>query len=354
MFSGGAKQHKERKVNAYNAWSYIIAKEINDDAEPGEAQRLVNMQHDRINEYHALTDEQKSMYIKQYEEERESRKFGTRLSQVGRANDMSHICGELEKMIYGLKNRAGVDGFFCIVRNNTEFQSKPYWYFTDARLETYLRGRIRGWDCVNIAALAEAFCIAGCDYGTFYRTSKAKADYLKGEIRDKVRTMLCTITGNPNAVMNYANHEQEIVLCYGVELVGWTHSQFTNPSSLSTSLPPLRILLAALESGACSFQRLSPKELGARQKAHDEKVAVGTIATQKQCSDAGKSRKKQKLAESRSDNNNNNNGARCDIHGKDVSVSAGATATAGTGAGMGASAGAGVGASVGMGAVCYV
>ena len=60
---------------------------------------MVNMQHDRIDEYHALTEEQKSMYIKQYEEERESRKFGTRLSQVGRANDMSHICGELEKMV---------------------------------------------------------------------------------------------------------------------------------------------------------------------------------------------------------------------------------------------------------------
>ncbi|KAI0658035.1 hypothetical protein C8Q70DRAFT_1055408 [Cubamyces menziesii] len=108
----------------------------------------------------------------------------------------------------------------------------------------------------------------------FYRTSKAKANYLKGEIRDKVRTMLCTITGNPNAVMNYANHEQEIVLCYGVELVGWTHSQFANPLSLSISLPPLCILLAALESGACSFQCLSPKELEARQKAHDEKVVA--------------------------------------------------------------------------------
>ncbi|KAJ8455914.1 hypothetical protein ONZ51_g12300 [Trametes cubensis] len=301
MFSGGAKRHKERKVNAYNAWSSAIAKEINDDAEPGEAQRLVNMQHDRIDEYHALSKEEKSKYIKQFEEERESRKFGTRLTQRGRANDMTHVCQEIEKMIYGLKNRAGVDGFFCLVRNNTEFQSKPYWYFTDERLERYLRGRIRGWDCVNIAAQAEAFCIAGCDFTTIYKTSKDKAEYLKSEIRDKIRTMLCAITGNPNAVMNYTNHEQEIVLRYGVELVGWTHSQFTNPSAISTSLPPLRSLLAALESGVCHFRRIPPTELAARQQAYDLKVMTGVVALRKQRSDAGKPRKKRKRVDAESD-----------------------------------------------------
>ncbi|KAI0629627.1 hypothetical protein C8Q77DRAFT_1161207 [Trametes polyzona] len=241
LFSGGAKMRKERKPNAYNAWSYAIAKEINEDAEPGDAQHLLSMQSERIDEYHALTAQEKAKYIEQLQEERQSQKFGTRLTHE-----------EIEKMLYALKNRTGVEAFVCIVRNNNEFHAPPYWYFTDMRLDCFLRGRIRGWDCVTIASLSEAFSVAGCDFASYYTTSKAKADHFKAEIRDRIREMLCTETGNKKAVMNYVNHELNVVLRYGVELVGY-HASFVNPSSLTSSLPTLRNLLAAIDDGTCHF-----------------------------------------------------------------------------------------------------
>ncbi|KAI0368481.1 hypothetical protein BV20DRAFT_1054061 [Pilatotrama ljubarskyi] len=35
MFFGSVNPLKDRKANAYNAWSHSLAKEINEDAEPG-------------------------------------------------------------------------------------------------------------------------------------------------------------------------------------------------------------------------------------------------------------------------------------------------------------------------------
>jgi hypothetical protein len=47
------------------------------------------------------------------------------------------------------------------------------------------------------------------------------------------------ITGNPKALMRYANYEEEIVIRYGIKLEGWTYENLKNPSELSSSLPPL-------------------------------------------------------------------------------------------------------------------
>ncbi|KAI9057834.1 hypothetical protein FKP32DRAFT_1607007 [Trametes sanguinea] len=260
LFSGGAKMQKERKPNAYNAWSSAIAKEANEEAEPGVAQRLVSLQQEKLDEYHALTDAEKA------------------------------------QLLYGLKNRVGVEAFVCVVRNNTEFHAPPFWYFTDLRLDRFLRGRIRGWDCVTIASLSEAFSVAGCDFAlgdatAYYSTSKEKADYYKREIRDRIRDMLSVATGNEKAVMNYVSHEKDIAIRYGVELIGYT-TPFVNPSSLTSSLPTLRNLLAAIEDGSCHFRRIPPAELQKRTKEYDEKVKSGAIAPRKVRSDAGKTHAK--------------------------------------------------------------
>jgi hypothetical protein len=54
--------------------------------------------------------------------------------------------------------------------------------------------------------------------------------------------MVVEISGNPKAVMQYVNYEEDIVLHYGVVLEGWTHDKFVNPSKLSSTLPPLQKL----------------------------------------------------------------------------------------------------------------
>lgn len=66
-----------------------------------------------------------------------------------------------------------------IVRNNSQFLTKPQWYFTDTRLEDYMTTAIRkgGWDTERIGTLAEAFCIAGCDVNGEFGTSMISGYY---------------------------------------------------------------------------------------------------------------------------------------------------------------------------------
>lgn len=93
--------------------------------------------------------------------------------------------------------------------------------------------------------------------------------------------------------MQYANYEEAIVLKYGIELVGWTHEKFCNPSELSNALEPLRKLLEALNSQTCKFVKLSPSERRDRQAKYKSDVASGAIAPRqrKTRKDAGTKRK---------------------------------------------------------------
>jgi hypothetical protein len=64
----------------------------------------------------------------------------------------------------GLGNRVGIEGFFCIVRNNAEFGMAPEWYFTSPELEAYMPIATRKrWDTGQVGVKLEAFAVAGCD-----------------------------------------------------------------------------------------------------------------------------------------------------------------------------------------------
>lgn len=63
-----------------------------------------------------------------------------------------------------LKSHVGVEGFFCIVRNTTEFNMPPIWFFTSNELCNYMDIAVRKkWDLVEVGGRLEAFAIAGCD-----------------------------------------------------------------------------------------------------------------------------------------------------------------------------------------------
>ena len=63
-----------------------------------------------------------------------------------------------------LKLRVGIEGFFCIVRNTTEFSLMPIWFFTSPELAEYMDIAVRRkWDLTEVGSRIEAFAIAGCD-----------------------------------------------------------------------------------------------------------------------------------------------------------------------------------------------
>lgn len=106
--------------------------------------------------------------------------------------------------------------------------------------------------------------------------------------------------------MQYVNYEEDIVQRYGIELQGWTYDRFVNPSELSTSLPLLRKLLNAIDTGDCKFVKLTAEERRKRLETYKKKVAKGEIKVRERKirSDAGKRKRKVGLNESSDDDEN--------------------------------------------------
>jgi hypothetical protein len=57
----------------------------------------------------------------------------------------------VQMMGLNLRIGIGIEGFFCIVRNTSEYHMKPHWYFSSPKLEQYAGcsmqevGNIRSW-----------------------------------------------------------------------------------------------------------------------------------------------------------------------------------------------------------------
>ena len=114
---------------------------------------------------------------------------------------------------------------------------------------------------------------------------------------------LVEISGNPQAVMQYANYEEGIVQRYGIELRGWTYDRIMNPSDLSTAVGPLSKLRNAINSGDCKFVKLTAEERRERLEAYEAKIAAGEVKARerKRRSDAGSKKRKSKAVVDDSD-----------------------------------------------------
>ncbi|PIL29412.1 hypothetical protein GSI_09464 [Ganoderma sinense ZZ0214-1] len=290
IFSGGEKLGKGRKVNAYNAWSHQLAKEKNAEADPGEASNLLELQQEYRDEYDKLTPAQKMDLCAMLMEERDSRTFGVRVNQKGRTLDVMNTFWYITAMLLSLKCRCGIEAFVGVVRNNTEYDLRPQWFFTSSTINRYLTGAIKKWDVEVIGSQMEVFSIAGCEIFTFLQTNRDRAEWMKNEIREKMNAMYSEAIGQKGLTMQYKNFEQTVAIGHGLDLVGWTHDVFANPASLPASIEPLRKLLNALDIGDCHFVQLSHAERERCRLAFQEQVDAGAVKMRKSCSDKGKKR----------------------------------------------------------------
>ncbi|KAI9065182.1 hypothetical protein FKP32DRAFT_1671419 [Trametes sanguinea] len=286
MFSGALKQGKTREPSAFNAWLHLRAKENADGSV-----NIAQLSDNDLEEYHQLSQEEKQALKAELMEERNSRQFGVRLDQRGRTQDVSHVCNKIEEMLTGLQSRAGVEAFYCVVRNTPDFSLKPRWWFSSAPLDEFLRGTIRGFQPERIGVLAEAFAIAGPDYLSHLKNTEQKAAFLKSEIRDLVGDALVQASGDTAATMSYVNFRRDIELRYGITIDGWCHTQFCTPSKMSSAIAPLEALRDALRDGTCKFVPLTHAKKLELQREYDDLQASGAQPKRKQRSDAGKKRK---------------------------------------------------------------
>ncbi|KAJ7062973.1 hypothetical protein B0H15DRAFT_958756 [Mycena belliarum] len=274
MFQGGARMlTHQTKVNPYNAFKAEKAAECRDR---GEAKNVADLHNEYFEEYSQLTDEQKADIVERHQDLRTREVKLRRETPRGKIQDVANTARNMELLMVGLGRRVGIEGFFCIVRNSSDFHMKPRWYFTSKALQEYMPLATRAkWTTTGVGAKVEAFAVAGCDVVNLLRNSKQKADHLKMTIRDLMTEKFSAITKKPNSKFPYVNYEEDCVHKYGYRLVGWTYGELVNPSEMSTSLPALEKLRDALRDDECHFEKLSTEALATRIAEYKADVAAG-------------------------------------------------------------------------------
>ncbi|KAJ7482798.1 hypothetical protein B0H11DRAFT_2193174 [Mycena galericulata] len=276
MFQGGARMvNHQEKINPYNAFKAEKAAECRDRGESKDGPEL----HDEyFDEYKNLTTTEKDALVERFRLIRDREPKLRRDTPRAKIQDVANIVRNMKLLMVGLGNRVGIEGFFCIVRNSPDFHMQPQWFFTSRELEQYMPiATRRKWVTSEVGTKMEAFAVAGCDVLNLLRTSKQKADFLKAGIREGISEKLITITGDANAQMQYVWYEEDIVLKYGIILVGWTFPEIVNPSELSTSLPGLQELYDAIKNDTCKFEKLSSEAKKARRAKWAADVEAGRM-----------------------------------------------------------------------------
>ncbi|TFK59157.1 hypothetical protein BDN72DRAFT_906111 [Pluteus cervinus] len=293
MFFGGGIHlvNHHDKVNPFNAFMSIKARENRMDGE--DLLKLKALQALHLAEYHGLNETERLAYVEEFMALKVANLELQRPTPRARIQDVSNVIRNIELLLLGLQRRAGVHAMVCIFRNTTTYVMDPQWFFTSAELEPYLPMAVgKQWNTAQVGARLEAFAIAGCDTSKLFKTVQQKVEFYKMSIRNRVNHSLRQITGNSNLQMQYVHFETRIVHQYGVNIVGWTHPTFGNPSELSSSLEPLKKLYDALVSGECKFVKLSEADVDKRKKEYEAKLASGEVEVteRKQRKDAGTKR----------------------------------------------------------------
>ncbi|KAJ6449009.1 hypothetical protein C8R45DRAFT_1084351 [Mycena sanguinolenta] len=151
FFQGGAHMvNRQEKINPYNAFKAEKAAQRREDGETG--LKVQELHEEYKEEYEALTAAEEDIP-----------KICCDTPKV-RVQDVANTVRSIEALFQGLSYRVGVKGFFCIVRNSTEFYMGPQWYFTSDALRRYIPLAMRRkWDTAEVGTRLEAFAVAGCD-----------------------------------------------------------------------------------------------------------------------------------------------------------------------------------------------
>ncbi|KAJ7730225.1 hypothetical protein DFH07DRAFT_781667 [Mycena maculata] len=217
MFQGSARMaNSQSKIDPYNALRAEKA------AECGEVKDTPTLHTDYFDEYKTLTEEEKDALVKRFRDTK-TREVKLRCNTPCRKiQDVVNIVRNIKLLMVGLGTCVGVEGFFCIDRNSSDFHMQPQWFFTSRKLEQYMPiATCRKWVTVEI------FCIRASR-----RPTSSKAGVREG-LTEKLSVV--GIMGDPKAQMAYVWYEEDIVQKYGVILMGWTFPELVNPSELSTS-----------------------------------------------------------------------------------------------------------------------
>ncbi|KAJ7743994.1 hypothetical protein B0H14DRAFT_2406887 [Mycena olivaceomarginata] len=162
FLQGGAHMvHHQKNANSFNAFKNAKAEE---NREAGIKEDAIALQANHIDEYLALSTEEKKALVADFEEVKAQNFHLHRDTPRARIQDVSNVVRNIKILLSALSKRVGIEALFCVFRNNAEFFMEPEWFFTRPELENYMEfAAAKRWDTGQVGAKLEAFAIAGCD-----------------------------------------------------------------------------------------------------------------------------------------------------------------------------------------------
>ncbi|ESK96797.1 hypothetical protein Moror_6669 [Moniliophthora roreri MCA 2997] len=274
FFQGGVRLMKsQEKTNNFNAWKCVKSHELRESGITG--LNTIEISKRFITEYHALKRSKRKMreMLRKYQMLASGLrdKFFKAPTARRRAQDMAHTAASVVKMLDALKRRAGVEGFFLLVRSHPNGFTEPKWYWSNPKLEPYMKIACKGgWDSDRVSTRVEAFAVAGCNVDGTVKKSSAKVQALKNDIREKAKEKLSAeLGGQEISQIPWENFASQITLEHRIVPKNWP-GKFQNPSRMSSSPTALRALLKGLEDGSIGFMQLDPDEFEVWKKKYDE------------------------------------------------------------------------------------
>ncbi|KAG1840346.1 hypothetical protein F4604DRAFT_1598931 [Suillus subluteus] len=253
------RRQKQKKTSAWSAFMHFKGKETNQGKD--NVRKLVK----RASDYHDLSAEELKQLVAAFDEEKEAaRHRPPNLSVKTRNAECSNSFKAIVDEVEALKQRIGTEALVVLVRGTCDLNIEPKVHFTSSAVEQYLRTATRK-HAMEFACKLEGYVISG---------DKAKQT-IRGGMQAGLHASFISLsylilTHLINANFEYLCYEQ-VVQKFLVKVVGWTHSDWANPSDLKGGIEALEALADTIKAKTCKFVKITWEEANKRL----ERIAAG-------------------------------------------------------------------------------
>ncbi|KAG1791817.1 uncharacterized protein HD556DRAFT_1432770 [Suillus plorans] len=285
----GMLRYQRSKLSAWNAFCWKKRHEEKDNGATGKTVLQDLVRDENRTEYRSLTDDEKAQLLQEYQEHRETKATGIRISTKSKVNDVTQTLKAVENELSNLKMRTGAETILYTTRCSTDLPLRGISFATEGVDE--FMSSVMNIDNQDLVSKMEGFAVQGMKGAA--RNHKKRVSDIRSTIRLEINKTLQGITQDPKARMHWAHYWRNVVQRYLVVIEGWPENiPFVNLSTVSSALPDLEMLLNKWETGEIHWRDLEEDEYEKLRQEHCEKVSSGEVIEKRRRtrSDKGKKR----------------------------------------------------------------
>ncbi|KAK7022805.1 hypothetical protein VNI00_016932 [Paramarasmius palmivorus] len=284
IFQGGVRMVKPKnKVNAFNAFKSLKAKEFEQEGQPKLSAPALSIKLKA--EYSALSSADKEKIVEVFSTARKAEKPIPRIVGRGITQEAANLLANIVGLIKTMAMRVGVEAMLLVTRSRPEPFMEPYWFITNMAYADYLAlVAKRDFNLERVGQMMQSFSVAKCDIANMATTVNDKVRALKASIRETLRKQAedCkrergSFNDAKQVKVHYEHFDKLMTYDQGIVLEGWPFKDVKNLSSLSSSVRDLTALRSKLDQGSCRLRLLSSEEWKTFRDEYDRRVADGEI-----------------------------------------------------------------------------